>query len=351
MQKVLFIVNGFGLGNSSRCDAIIALLLEKKINITILCAENSWKYFKERMHHLDVEVIPFRQLSYGRFRDKFSLFSTFLILPRNCLLLASNKYQLFRILYRTHFDAIVIDSDYTITLGKLFLKIPIIAINNSEFVIREMFRRQKMNFKIWPQFLIEVLDYAYHKMVPTVLIQPDMQSPLVRPGLVPTAPSKGIKNIVIMLGGSVLSKDITFLENLPDVGVRYYFFGEHVFKNPLIESVGRKLQNIDILNFADAFITNAGFSTMSECVYLRKPAVVVPVDHHAEQFINAKYFEEQGFGLYSSKKDIASSVYKMMDRWGVSGVELGERTLEDRALLSNGSVKAAKLIYEKIVPV
>lgn len=348
MKKVLFVVNGFGLGNSSRCDAIISLLLEKNIKISVICSGNSLTYFNSIPYRKDIDIFEFHPLSYGSYHAKFSLLATLLSLPQIIAKMILNKYRLFKILSKNRFSAIVIDSDYTITLAKFFLKPPVIAINNSEFVIRQMWTRKPKNYQLWPQFLVELCDYLYHRLVPTVVLQPDIIFPIVRAGLIPNPARKKIRNIVVMLGGSVLSQNTDFLENLPDVGARYYFVGDRRFKNSLIESVGHKLHNVDILNFADAFITNAGFSTISECAYLCKPSVTVPIENHAEQYINARYFDDMGFGIHSSRDEIKESVYKMIERWRESCEPSSARQRVDRIEPKSGSVKAAEFIYGKL---
>jgi predicted glycosyltransferase len=45
MKKILFIVNGAGLGNATRCDAIIEELVNS-FDITVICSGNSYNYLK-----------------------------------------------------------------------------------------------------------------------------------------------------------------------------------------------------------------------------------------------------------------------------------------------------------------
>ena len=41
-KKILFLINGLGLGNSTRCHAIIQKLLKKKVKVGIVAAKNSY---------------------------------------------------------------------------------------------------------------------------------------------------------------------------------------------------------------------------------------------------------------------------------------------------------------------
>ena len=47
-KKILFLINGEGLGNSTRCHAIIQKLLKKKVKVGIVAAKNSYWYFSKK---------------------------------------------------------------------------------------------------------------------------------------------------------------------------------------------------------------------------------------------------------------------------------------------------------------
>jgi len=50
-------------------------------------------------------------------------------------------------------------------------------------------------------------------------------------------------------------------------------------------------------------IASAGFSLISECLHLKKKMLLLPVGGHYEQFINARYVEELGLGVWSKELD------------------------------------------------
>ena len=61
-KRVLFLINGEGLGNSTRCHAIIQKLLKKSIKIGIVAAKNSYWYFSKK--NLPIDMFQINQLSY-----------------------------------------------------------------------------------------------------------------------------------------------------------------------------------------------------------------------------------------------------------------------------------------------
>jgi uncharacterized protein (TIGR00661 family) len=64
--------------------------------------------------------------------------------------------------------------------------------------------------------------------------------------------------------------------------LRYRPFDEHTF--------------ISDLASARAVISGGSFTVMSECVYLHKPLLSVPVNGQVEQVINARYLQKLGYG-------------------------------------------------------
>jgi len=70
--------------------------------------------------------------------------------------------------------------------------------------------------------------------------------------------------------------------------------GELVFR-PFSETVF-----LDDLRTARAVIAGGGFSLLSECVYLHKPVLSIPVTGQFEQVLNARYLQKLGYGDYAA---------------------------------------------------
>ena len=60
-------------------------------------------------------------------------------------------------------------------------------------------------------------------------------------------------------------------------------------------------------------IASAGFSLISECLYLRKKMLLLPLPGQYEQLINARYVEKLGLGVWSKQVD-ESVVSRFLDR-------------------------------------
>src|ERR1700722_9683933 len=68
--------------------------------------------------------------------------------------------------------------------------------------------------------------------------------------------------------------------------------GNILFKKPSMDGFLRDLTG------AKAIIANAGFSLVSEALYLGKPYLAVPVKNQFEQTFNAYYVDKLGYGAW-----------------------------------------------------
>jgi uncharacterized protein (TIGR00661 family) len=65
---------------------------------------------------------------------------------------------------------------------------------------------------------------------------------------------------------------------------------------------------------AKAVIANAGFSLMTEALYLGKPYLAIPIEHQFEQIFNAYWLDKTGYGTYweeLNKERIESFLYNL----------------------------------------
>ncbi len=61
---------------------------------------------------------------------------------------------------------------------------------------------------------------------------------------------------------------------------------------------------IELIKVSRIVISHAGHTTISECMCLKKPMVVIPIPDHPEQYVNAKRVEIRGMGVRVSPDNI-----------------------------------------------
>ena len=218
-RRLLFLINGLGLGNSTRCHAVIQHLMDRQVEIEVITSANGLWYFGgqsevKRIHEIE-------SLYYGKQDGRLSIRRTLASLRDFKNIMARNASHIENIIqiFRPH--AVVTDSVYTFIPFKR-AGIPIVALNNSDVVRHSYYRFKDKPKAIKPQFYaVELMDYYFHRLVPNLVISPTLDQavpqsggkfqrvgPIVRKKFTPTAFKKRPESAVIMLSGSTFGSPV-----------------------------------------------------------------------------------------------------------------------------------------------
>ena len=329
----LFIINGLGMGNSTRCHAIMEHLIERGVRIHVLTSGNGLLYFSGVKGI--TSVTPMESFFYSGKNGGVSGWRTFASIHSLYGRATSKKRQLEALLRRLNVDVAVTDSEY-VTSPLRRRKIPVIGLNNADAVVTEYMKCADRPRDIRSHFwFVEYTDYLFHRLFCDWVISPSavpgpVRHPRIRrvglivrqavldslPQVAPTpVPPAEMKTVVFLLSGSIFASRIDFGDgNFPfsvDVIGRE---GENVGK---VTYRGRLMDNIGYLQKADAMVINGGFSAVSEAMALGKPAFVIPVPGHAEQFVNARVVAEMGYGYVVRETDVVAKLRSLcaLNRW------------------------------------
>jgi UDP:flavonoid glycosyltransferase YjiC (YdhE family) len=354
----LFLINGLGMGNSTRCHAVIEHLAARGWRVHVLTSGNGLIYFADKQEV--ASLTPMEPLFYSGKDGRISGWRTLGSLRRLYSLARVKRAQLEAALLRVRPDLAVTDSEYA--LAPLRRRgIPIVGLNNSEVVVCEYLRHPDRPRAIRSHFwAVEFMDYLFHKTVCDLVISPSAR-PLPprsrkfrRVGLIvrrevldlvartgrPEFPPPGqIRSVVFMLSGSIFATPVAFLdEPLP---FHVDVVGRTGDSRGSVTYHGRLMHNVPLLMKADALVTNGGFSAVSEAMAMNKPAFVVPVPGHAEQFVNARVLEDLGFGYVASASGVMDRLLDLYRRGRWDG-------LKPRAPLTgfDGAREAADILCE-----
>ena len=229
------------------------------------------------------------------------------------------------------------------------------ALNNSDVVISECKDLQKLPRNLMLQYVIEYLDYYFHKLVPDVVFSPTIEKdlpntknivhcpPLVRQDL--NAGSKQIshvKQILVMLSGSQFGSNIEFLTQLQTDGMIYIdVVGRTGTNFDNVTFHGKVFSNEELINNCDVMVINGGFSAISEAVVLQKPMIVIPIENHTEQFINGLIVERFGLGVTASEASVPSKIDFLISNYST----FKQRCVEFKRS-SRGAFRVAQSIYQ-----
>ncbi len=357
-KKCLFIINGLGMGNSTRCHAIIEQLRRQRadVEIHVLTSGNGLEYFRDNPEITSLHAME--NFFYSVKNNQISAWRTFLSLGRLVRLAWRKNRQVEEILRRVQPRVVITDSEYTIAPVKR-RGIPVLALNNSDVVVTEYFRRKAKPWSIAGQFwLVEFMDYLFHRFLVDAVISPaptrlPARHPRIRrvgliirdevrkmaPAAAPFRHPRALRALLCMLSGSTLGTKKNLLFH--DLPFQVAVIGRTGPSDARVCYHGRLMRNTPHLAQADLLVVNGGFSAVSEALALNKPTLVIPVPRHAEQYVNAMLVRDLGRGDLTTENTVIERLKELYETDAWSGFEpyAGELCLD-------GAQEAAAIIMD-----
>lgn len=344
-HKILFVINGLGLGNSTRCEAIVRLLVSEGNQVSIVSSGNGLDYFRQIQCEIQelYEILP---LQYGKCRNELSMMKTIFSFPFLIRSLLKNILTIRKIVLEISPSTVVFDSDYAVIgLRWLSPRPVLISVNNAALVVREFWRASKRPWSVWPQYLVEVADAVFNHFVADVVLSPWFLSttlkhskyqvvpPIVRLGFKPKKFKEKPENILVMLSGSQFGTGADKTNDLFWPGIKVQVIGA---------SAKKVYDNRALINQADIMVINAGFSAVSEVLLLNKFCVVVPIPNHAEQLVNALVLARLGRAIISSEDKLRGAVDDVLIKYR----DLFEESFKPRKEYLSGAIQAGQVIIK-----
>ena len=346
-RRALFLVNGLGLGNSTRCAAVIGRLVDLGFKVDVVTSANGLWYFRQCLPEISVHEIF--DLQYGAADGKLSVSKTLGSVPNLLRIIRQNRNAIRTIILDIRPDVVVTDSTYVFRLSEL-RDIPTVGLNNADAVVREYSLTKGAPFNTLPQFLcMELMDHLYHKIFVDYVVSPSIKpsshrrsghtesvGPIVRPQYLAHSERRTSRDgrVMVMLSGSKFGTIVSFsrpsFEFEIDVIGRAAPVGAINTKG--LNYHGKIVDTHHLAADADLMIVNGGFSAVSEAVMLRKPVVVIPVPKHAEQWVNAKSVVDLGIGMTATEENLEIAMlaaWERLDEFNQAYAEL--RPLKDGA--------------------
>ena len=344
--SILFLINGLGLGNSARCEAIILELETKGCQVNLACAGRAFEYFSSR--RLKSQILRLRQSSYLGKQEYFSVFwlvfSFFNFLWNGVV----NFFLIRQCLRKGNPDLIVIDSVYN-AAAFLAMGCPVISINSSSRII-ELAKSSQLPAETRSQYFVEYFDSCFQKIFPDLvlcpwfhgaethrprekLIEPIVRSQFVRREF--TSPVRKIERMAVIYSGSGLAPDLH--QKLQEVCSELRVFGSQVSKelHPGV-STASNFDISDEMKKVDVVVIMGGLSSISESMALRVPMVIVPLPGHAEQWANAKRAENLGVAVVTKAELLPESLLRLQEK-----IELIQTNLRDLPFQFRGASQGA----------
>ena len=302
-MKILYGVNGEGMGHATRSELVISSLLEKH-EVQIVASGAAYQYLRGIFENVNEVFGPSFAMNQGEIQ-RWASFTGTLASARKRL--PANVREWMEMVDGWKPEVAVTDFEPLTGIYARLSYTPLICVDNIHMIDRCRHDREITRGAIDDHQIAKAVTRA---MVPNAgdYVIPTFFRPKVKRGrttLVPSIlrrailesePTRG-EHLVVYSGGGEELIDTLRRSPLP---VRLYGMrdGDQVgTSDGAIEYRPRSIDGFlaDLVT-SRGVITGGGFSLLSEAVYLGKPTLAMPLKGQFEQLMNARYLEREGYG-------------------------------------------------------
>jgi uncharacterized protein (TIGR00661 family) len=301
--RILYGVNGEGMGHATRSEVVITSLRDEH-DVRVMASGAAFKYLEGRFGQVNEVFGPSFAMDHGEIRRWASVTHTVRAAKEE---LPGSVRRWMTAVAEWQPDVVVSDFEPLSGIYARWSHTPLVCVDNIHMIDRCRHDDEIVDGALEDFQLARAVTYA---MVPpagdyviTTFFRPPLLKgrttlvpPIVRRAIVAAEPTRGEHLLVYSGGGDEL------IDALRDCGVPCRVYGmrdgpEVGTSDGAIEYRPRSVDGfLEDLVSARGVITGGGFSLLSEAVYLGKPVLSVPLQGQFEQLMNARYLHREGFG-------------------------------------------------------
>jgi uncharacterized protein (TIGR00661 family) len=315
MARIIYAVAGEGFVHSRRAHLIGERLIEAGNEVIFAASEKSLVYLRQ---YFGQRVKPGFGLSFAYRKGRVKTLGT---VKKNLFKFPSavrESKELFRKHLKDFEPDIVLTDFEPVTAWWAFVKkVPFVSIDNEHLLTVCRLEHKLKN--IWPRFTSYVVTKSYYfgadKYIvlnffaaPLKIKNACIAPPIIRPVVTQLKawPLKTDSNgSIVYYTTTAYGKDrlVRQFGKFPSQRFIIYGFdtneeyGNCTFKKRSTEGF------LSDLAASSGVIASAGFSLISECLYLKKKMLLLPIPGQYEQIINAQYVEKFGLGIKADRLD------------------------------------------------
>ena len=299
MANILYGVNGEGSGHSTRAREVISHLQQQGHKLHIVSFDRGLRNLSESFPVIEIFGLTLAYVN-NRVRYKRTLASNLIKAPRA----ARSLKQLSRLVDEKEIDLVITDFEPLSCHVGHHKHLPVIAIDNQHAITNATvslprgFKRDVAAVKLVTRLMTPHAD-AYLVLsffsAPVKKRNTLLFPPILRQEVLSAKPNAG--DYVLVYVTSPARELAALLKQVRGKFVAYGFGIEGQEGNILFKKPGTAAFLRDLAG-AKAVIANAGFSLVSEALYLGKPYLAMPVKNQFEQTFNAYHVDTLGYGAW-----------------------------------------------------
>jgi uncharacterized protein (TIGR00661 family) len=345
--RILYGVNGEGLGHATRSEVVIGSLLGEH-DVRVMASGAAFKYLEGRLGKVSEVFGPSFAMDHGEIRRWATVRHTMTAATRE---LPGSVRRWIDVVDEWRPEVVVTDFEPLSGIYARSSRTPLVCVDNIHMIDRcrhdeEITAGAREDFRIARAVTRAMVPTAGDYVITTFFKPPLLRGrttlvpPIVRPDIVAAKPTRG-DHLLVYSGGSD-----ELIDALRDCGVPSRLYGmrdgpEVGTTDGPIEYRPRSVDGfLEDLVSARGVITGGGFSLLSEAVYLGKPVLSIPLHGQFEQLMNARYLAREGYGLCAEQ--VGPAILSEF----LEGLDSFHSRLED--YVQDGNTEALEAITEVV---
>jgi uncharacterized protein (TIGR00661 family) len=343
VARIVYSCCGEGRGHSSRTLTLSRALIRLGHEVMLLASGQAYPYLRQCLPN--VHSIPGLFIAYAdnRVSIRRTLHGNLKILSRKAAITES----VMRLIEPFQPDFGIVDFEPFLPLAARRLGVPYISLDH-QHVIPHL--KLRVAPALWPEYwmtraVVRLTHSGERANLVTSFFHPPRPHPPRTHFLPPVLREEVLQQPRVNAGHVVVYQTSASFGRLPEI-LRELPFEFHIYA---FEKTGREgnlvfkpratASFIEDVARADWVLSNGGYTLISEALYLGKPVFSVPVEGQFEQWINAHYLHQLGYGRMCRTRDFGPGALR----------EFVERRGEFRANLQREDFHGNDLILAQVL--
>jgi uncharacterized protein (TIGR00661 family) len=307
-MRILYGVNGEGMGHATRSEVVIGSLLERH-DVRVVASGAALRHLSGRLPRVKEVFGPSFAMGDGQIQRWHTVLQNVRLARRE---LPDSLRLWIHSVDEWKPDLVISDFEPLSGVFARWTRTPLLAVDNINMIDRcrhdrEIIGHEREDFMLARAVVRSMVPGAVQYLVLTFFRPPiarqgtTLVPPIVRPEIA-AAKSVDGDHLVVYSSG-----EKRVLDALRSTGLRCLIYGmrggpdEPVVDGNLEFRPPSNEGFVEALRTARGVVAGGGFSLMSEAVYLGKPLLAVPLRGQFEQLMNARYLQRMGYGMCTER--------------------------------------------------
>jgi uncharacterized protein (TIGR00661 family) len=302
-MNILYGVSGEGFGHATHAISIANYLEKKGHKVIIITYGKAYDILKDKFKTFLVNGLYIHCE-----KGKVNPIKTLLLGSKNFIKNISKIKEIKNLIRNFKPEICISDMEPFSAYISLIYNIPLISLSNQNRFVRcklNVPRKYKKDYFI-AKTIIKLINpkSKFNISLSLCRLEPKNKNCLIVPPII----KEEIKKLTPRTKDKIivyLSKENPdFIECLKQIKENFVIFPYEKEKREANLLFRKKENFLNELKDGKAIISNAGFTSVGEAIYLKKPYLAIPLKGQFEQVFNALYIEEKGFGKFLENGEI-----------------------------------------------